>query len=623
MLVIDEVSMVRADMLDATDVVLRHIRRNSKPFGGVQVLFIGDLCQLPPVVKDDEWEVLSTYYKSMFFFDAIVMKDAQPVCIELTTIHRQRDEHFIHMLNAIRNNVASEEDFKALNKHYDPSFYPEADDGYIILTSHNYKADKINDGNLAKLPSELVRFEGELEGEFNEQALPAARTLSLKAGAQIMFIRNDKGENRRFYNGKIGIINRIRNGEIWVRFPGEAGELLVEKETWRNIRYEYSEAEDRVKEHSLGTYTQYPLRLAWAVTIHKSQGLTFEKAIIDAAQSFAPGQVYVALSRLTSLNGLVLSSPISAAAIHTEARIQSWNAFQLQDEDLMAILSEAQEEFLHEQITRSFHFDKMLNTYQELRGGYDAMRLPHMAEAIEWCTGSLQNLQEISKVSEKFGNQLSRLLSEAGDVGYVILADRIVKARDYFRKELEEKLIKPLEQHIKESEIKKGTKKYLGMLGSIRAMLYHHLEYIQSMTAVVSSVASGNGMSQAMQIMNIPKSPPPAMENTGGADVKRPKEDTKMISLRMFRDGKMVEEIARDRGLTVGTIEGHLLHFLPTGEVKLSDIVSPQQEAAIRKYVEEQGIQPAGTVRAALGEEYSYSAIRAVLTQIDTEKSWK
>ena len=263
----------------------------------------------------------AAYYRSMFFFDALVMSEALPVCIELDKIFRQGDAYFIDLLNNIRNNTASEEDLEFLNRKYDPYFHPEADDGYIILTSHNYKADRINQAELARLEAEVRIFDGTINGDFNENALPVDKSLALKTGAQVMFIKNDKGENRRYYNGKTGMISRINNDEIFIRFPGESGEMQLEPETWNNIRYHYNESRDAIEEEELGSYKQYPVRLAWAVTIHKSQGLTFEKAIIDAGQSFAPGQVYVALSRLTSMKGLVLSSPITPQAIHTDPRI--------------------------------------------------------------------------------------------------------------------------------------------------------------------------------------------------------------------------------------------------------------------------------------------------------------
>ena len=295
LLVIDEVSMVRADMLDAVDVILRHVRRQpAAAFGGVQVLYIGDLFQLPPVVKNDEWELLKQHYQSPFFFDAKVVQEDPPVYIELKKIYRQSDQGFISILNNIRNNKCSAEDLEKLHHFYKPDFYPAGEAHYITLTSHNEKAEAINRRELAKLPGKTYSYHAEISGEFYDRSYPAEEVISLKVGAQIMFIKNDKGENRRFYNGKIGVIKNVFEEKIYVSFPDETETLAVEKETWQNIKYNYNKEKDRIEEEELGTFRQYPIRLAWAITIHKSQGLTFEKAIIDAGASFAPGQVYVA-----------------------------------------------------------------------------------------------------------------------------------------------------------------------------------------------------------------------------------------------------------------------------------------------------------------------------------------
>lgn len=622
LLIIDEISMVRADMLDAADQILKHFRKSNAPFGGIQVLLIGDLHQLPPVVKDEEWDMLSAYYKSMFFFDALVFKETAPIAIELQTIYRQSDEKFIHLLNAIRNNTATEDDMELLNKHYDPSFYPEEGDGYIILTSHNFKADKINEGNLGRLQSELKIFEGELNGDFNDAALPVPRSLALKQGAQVMFTKNDKGENRRYYNGKIGIISAIRNDEIWIRFPGESGEIKAEMETWRNIRYQYNETADSVSEDTLGSYRQYPLRLAWAVTIHKSQGLTFERAIIDAGQSFAPGQVYVALSRLTSLNGLVLSSPISPAAIFTESRISDYNQSRPDDEVLANILQEAQEQYLQTTLTKSFGFAKLAEIFATHHASYNEIKIPHQKEALDWSRTMLAALEMLQDVGRKFEGQLMKLLPGAPVVGYSIIAERIAAAKDYFKKEMDATLSQPLEVHYKSSEVKTGTKKYCRSLQSLKAAIIHKQDEISSMAAITASLAKGEGISAAMQqSLLVPKTIVPQM--TAGPEVaKQPKEDTKSISLRLLKEGKVVEEIARERAMVVSTIEGHLTHYLATGETKLSDIVTPAQEAIIRKYVKENGEKPHGEIRTALGDDVSYGAIKAVLTQLEIEKTW-
>ncbi|MBK6329540.1 MAG: AAA family ATPase [Bacteroidetes bacterium] len=320
LLVIDEVSMLRSDMLDAIDTILRMVRKRNKPFGGVQVLFIGDLYQLPPVVKDTEATIFKTYYQSPFFFHAKVFEQTQPIFIELKKIYRQNEQQFIDILNNLRNNDLSEQDFDILNSRYNPTFTPK-DHKYITLTSHNHKADAINHQELEKLKSTVYEYHGEIKGEFNDKQLPTDLLLKLKEGAQVMFIKNDSSGLGRYYNGKIAIIDKIDKNEIIVRFPDSNDIMTIEKETWENITYRHDDEKNNIEEKVLGTYTQFPLRLAWAITIHKSQGLTFTHAIIDAGSSFAPGQVYVALSRCTSLEGIVLQSRILPNAIHSNYRI--------------------------------------------------------------------------------------------------------------------------------------------------------------------------------------------------------------------------------------------------------------------------------------------------------------
>jgi hypothetical protein len=271
LVVIDEVSMVRADMLDAIDLVLRHIRRKQHlPFGGVQMIYIGDLFQLPPVASKEEWSILAEYYSSPFFFDAYAIKEANPLFLELTHIYRQRDEQFIALLEKIRNNNPSSADLELLHQHYEPGFIPVKEENYITLTTHNYKADAINKRALDELPGRPMIFKAKVDGEFAERAFPAEFELVLKTGAQVMFIKNDKGESRRYYNGKIGVISRMSDTEVFVEFPGEPEEVLVEKEQWKNIRYAFNKEQQQVDEEELGTYEQFPLRLAWAITIHKS-----------------------------------------------------------------------------------------------------------------------------------------------------------------------------------------------------------------------------------------------------------------------------------------------------------------------------------------------------------------
>lgn len=357
LLIIDEISMVRCDVLDAIDLVLRHVRlRHSEKFGGVQVLFIGDLFQLPPVVKEQEWDLLKDYYRSPFFFDSHVMKDDPPIYIEFTKIYRQTEEKFIDLLNKVRNNEMDEDHLCALHDRYQPGFFGEGSEGYILLTTHNEKARDINTGELAKLSGKLFTYRAEVNGDFPASAFPADEALQLKVGAQVMFIKNDASPAKRYFNGKIGIVTKLEDEKIWIQCKDESEAIEVSKEKWDNIRYTLDKTTRQLSEDVLGSFGQYPLRLAWAITIHKSQGLTFEKAVIDAGKAFAPGQVYVALSRCTNLEGMVLHSRIRSNTLYADDRIVQFTKNILPLEDLQQELTEARKAYQEKVLLSLFDF---------------------------------------------------------------------------------------------------------------------------------------------------------------------------------------------------------------------------------------------------------------------------
>ena len=360
LLIIDEVSMLRADLLDAIDAVLRSVRRKYLlPFGGVQVLFIGDLFQLPPVVKNHEWQVLKEFYESPSFFSAKALQGSPPIYLELKHIYRQSDENFIRILDKIRYNQINSDDLELLNEYYNPDFKPGKTGEYITLTTHNNKANSINSVKLGKLPGSTHSFTATIRGDFNESTVTAETDLKLKEGAQVMFIRNDIGENPRYYNGKIGIVKHIEDDDITVVFPESKVEIKVEKDTWENKKYKLDKESGMLYEDVKGTFTQYPIRLAWAITIHKSQGLTFNKAIIDAGESFAAGQVYVALSRLTSLEGLVLYSRISDNCISSDKSAVAFSHQEKGEDDLINQLAESQIIFIRDMLLKAFDWQKL------------------------------------------------------------------------------------------------------------------------------------------------------------------------------------------------------------------------------------------------------------------------
>jgi PIF1-like helicase/HRDC domain/UvrD-like helicase C-terminal domain len=325
LLVIDEISMVRADLLDAIDDVLRRYRRGTLPFGGVQLLMIGDLHQLPPVVKDEEWQLLRQHYQTLYFFGSHALQQSQHVTIELQQIFRQRDPDFVTLLNSVRDNRLSPSVLARLNARYIPDFSPSAETPYITLTSHNATASDINAEQLSALKAPEHQFKASIEGDFPAFAYPTEETLLLKAGAQVMFVKNDPGPMKRYFNGKLGQIERFDGDTIFVKCDDDPQPISVLRTEWCNQKYRLDESTKEITQELLGTFTQYPLRLAWAITIHKSQGLTFDRVIIDAAAAFAHGQVYVALSRCKSLEGIVLRSPIAGSNVKTDMVVRTYS----------------------------------------------------------------------------------------------------------------------------------------------------------------------------------------------------------------------------------------------------------------------------------------------------------
>src|SRR5271154_1515523 len=535
LLIIDEVSMVRADMLDAVDAILRHFRRQPLlPFGGVQVLYIGDLFQLPPVVNNDEWEnILKHHYRSPFFFDAHAMSQAQPVLIELKKIYRQNEAGFISILNNIRDKKTSAIDLEQLHKHYKPGFLAPDNEHYIILTTHNNKANDINQNKLRKLDGKLFEFKGELIGDFNEKALPAEMFLQLKVGAQVMFIKNDKGELRRYYNGKIGTISKIENDKIYVRFPEEKNELEIEKETWKNIRYNYNKEKDNIDEQTLGTFQQYPIRLAWAITIHKSQGLTFERAIIDAGDSFAPGQVYVALSRLTSLEGLILHSRIHPQCITTDERVLAFSKSELAEDVLQQELQQQQKIFVSRSMMQSFNLEKLVENFSQHFEEYEHRMIPAKDEAIAWAKNLLEKIMQQQEVAVKFNNQLERLLANAEQNGFSQLHERICKAVDHFSKSLKE-INALLDQHIKEVKIKQRVKKYVAELYALHITVERKIKQLHQIILIAEALMKGTDTDALLQLIEEQKKPPSPDALIEEKESLKPKKgETRFISLQL------------------------------------------------------------------------------------------
>lgn len=437
LLIIDEISMVRCDVLDAIDAVLRHVRKNyAKPFGGVQMLYIGDMYQLPPVVNSEEWKILSTVYSNQYFFSSYAIVSQPPIFIELTKVFRQSDQSFIELLNKVRNNEMKEQDFALLHSRYSANFQPT--EGFITLTSHNSKADAINKEALENLETSLFSFHATVEAEFNEKSYPAPELLNIKCGAQVMFIKNDTEKIRRYYNGKIGIVNKIEEDKIWVDCKSTESSQLIEvrKETWRNIKYSINPKTQQVEEQELGSFIQFPLRLAWAITIHKSQGLTFERAIIDAGNAFSPGQVYVALSRCTSLEGIILKSMIAEKSLLSDERIRQFSARQQSLSEQEKRLSNAIREYQQQTIATIFDFSAMSQQVSTLiRYSKESNAFANSLDA--WLSEMKVQFDNYNGHSTKFLLHLQSLFGN-GELPEkdAAISDRLIKAGDWFVTEL-------------------------------------------------------------------------------------------------------------------------------------------------------------------------------------------
>ena len=435
LLVIDEISMVRADLLDAVDAVLRRHRRNDQPFGGVQLLMIGDLHQLSPVAKQEDWQLLKQYYESVYFFNSHALDQAELVTIELKHIYRQSDARFIQLLNRVRDNRLDAASIGELNQRYIENFAPEKDQGYITLTTHNNSADTINKGRLSALRGKEYNFDAEVSGDFPEHTYPTPFTLVLKEGAQVMFLRNDNSFEKRYFNGKIGKIKTITGRQICITCPGESEDIVVEAAEWENIKYKLNEENKEIQEDIIGKFKQFPLKLAWAITIHKSQGLTFDKAVIDAESAFAHGQVYVALSRCKTFEGMVLSTPIPSRSIETDASVLNFVERARQNPPSENRLQAAKVVYQQQLLLECFDFQLLQNRLNyfvrllagnsglvQISGVSDMVRLREMAD------------NQIFTVSDKFKQQLQTIFVKQDlpeSDAYIL--ERIGKASKWFQ----------------------------------------------------------------------------------------------------------------------------------------------------------------------------------------------
>lgn len=622
LLVIDEVSMVRADTLDAIDVILKSVRRDMRPFGGVQMLFIGDLYQLPPVVRDHEWQVLRDHYTSPFFFDAKVLREHPPVLLELNKIYRQNDDKFIRLLNNIRNNQCATDDLVELNTHYQDGFKPAQGEQYITLTSHNKLADNINQEKLTQLAGTMYNVKAVVKDEFQNSSFPADELLPLKVNAQVMFIKNDTGDDRKYYNGKIGTIKELNldKHQIIVGFADGSDDVTVKRETWENIRYKYNKGEDKIEEEVMGTFSQFPLRLAWAITIHKSQGLTFEKAVIDAGTSFAAGQVYVALSRLTSLEGLVLKSKIPMHSIRTDYQVVDFMKRMSADGKVDEILEICQRNYLGQILLQSFRWNSLLEVASDLKNSLSSRNIDSKVEAIDYLDHLIAALGEQEKVANKFITQLYTMLSNKEALDYEKICERTKSAVAWFLPRFDKDVLLTTQQHIEDWKIKKRTKKYVEELRSMLLDFRRKKEQLNHCLTIADILTQSGDLSAVVdEVSKVEKSTDSTLRVADDDAVK----DTKTISLDMFMDGFSIEEIAKKRDMVVGTIYGHLINFVGT-EIEATELIDDKKLQKIVEVIMSNPGKSSSELKMILGNDYDYPDIRigqrVVEGQVATEE---
>lgn len=618
LLVIDEVSMVRADTLDAIDVILKSVRRDMRPFGGVQMLFIGDLYQLPPVVREHEWQVLRDHYRSPFFFDAKVLREHPPVILELSKIYRQKDGVFIDLLNNIRNNKCTTEDLDKLNAHYQPVFSPDEDEQYITLTSHNRLADTINQEQLAKLKGTMHNIKAVVKDDFQQSSFPADETLPLKIGAQVMFIKNDSGEERKFFNGKIGTVKELNldRHQVVVGFNDGSDDVVVRRETWENIRYKYDKGEDKIEEEVMGTFSQFPLRLAWAITIHKSQGLTFDKAVVDAGTSFAAGQVYVALSRLTGLEGLVLKSKIPMHAIRTDPQVVAFMQRMVPNDEVTKILELCQRNYLGQIVLQSFRWSTLVESVDELITSLGKRNIDSKEAALEYLRNLSATLKEQEKVANKFITVLYTMLRDKEALDYDKICERTKAAVAWFLPKLDNDVLLTVQEHLEAWEIKKRTKKYVQELRSILLDLRRKKEQLAHCLTIADVLTQDGDLTQQVQALNqYEKTKDSTVKATADEDAVK---DTKEISLDLFLDGLSVDEIAQKRGMVAGTIFGHLIHFVGM-QVEAEDLIDGAKLDKLLQVLREHDGKSSSEIKMILGNDFSYPDIKLGQKVLESE----
>ena len=598
LIIIDEVSMLRADVLDMMDFSLRSVRRNQQKFGGVQMLFIGDLYQLPPVVRDEY--ILKQYYNSPFFFDSYALKELPLITLELTTVYRQKDEKFLEILNEIRDGAVSDIDFETLNERYIPDFEP-TDEPYVYLTSHNRMADEINLKKLAELKGKSYFYKAEITGNFNENQYPNEEILELKTGTQIMFIRNDASGEHRYFNGKLAEVVEIDEQEIHVVIDGEDEIFKLKKETWDQKRY--SLAEDKsIQEEVMGSFKQYPIRLAWAVTIHKSQGLTFDRLIIDAGKSFASGQVYVALSRCRTLEGIVLKSKITPEVIFSDKRVSKFQDETHANDRVEEILQTEKYDYSIKKIASRLDCKWIAASLEMWYNSAKHSKFLDQDKA-KFVYGILKpDVSNFGQIFEKFEKIIHQKTHKFID-GKEEWSDIETKAKgavNFFFSNINSKVFSPLKDFYAESKSIKGLKQYNEDFRVFLDDLEDYLNDLKTVHLLETPLFD--------KALDVP------------VTAKIAKIPSHILTFQLFEDGKTIPEIAKERGLVTETIYGHLAKFAEQGLLDLKRIFDKEKIKTFEKEFKKTSHETLNDWKKALPNEFEFNEIRLLLNHFSYKK---
>ena len=634
LLVIDEVSMLRADLLDAMDYMMQTVRKKATPFGGVQVLYIGDLLQLPPVIRDEEWYTLRTYYQGKFFFHSHVVQQSPPLYIELSTIYRQTDTEFISVLNNLRNNQITAQDVAVLNKYVKPDFDLKENRGYITLTTHNAKADAMNAQALADLKRELITYKPDIVGDFPDKIYPIEADLQLKIGAQVMFVKNDLSFEKNYFNGKMGIIKSLSSQEIRIHFPEEDKTIEVEKYEWQNIRYTVDPVTKEIEEEVLGTFVHYPIKLAWAITVHKSQGLTFDKAAIDVSQVFMPGQAYVALSRLRSLEGLILLSPLRMNGISNDQDVMNYALNKASEEVLKNSLHFETKNFIHNYLINSFDWTDLAQEWRNHKYSYsEKSESSEKSKHAIWATKQMNAIDGLLDPSKKFINQLNRIFATE-TVDLIHVSERIQAAFDYFFKPLDDLVFEILWKLEEVKRIKK-VKAFYDELTVLEELQTKAVLRLMKAKLLIETVVAGETISKEKLTSDEIKKYIPrkkdAIENQfkkvhvtliedekdlqrytakKKGDSKAPKKSTVEETYELWIAKNSIQDIATIRKLTPQTIESHLVKLIQSKKVNVQDILPDDKITELSEAFKHYKEESLTGMKEQFGDKYSWDELR-------------